>query len=136
MNNLYLNQMPFNNYFANICTNLSKTVPKCSKSPMDYLTSPLCKSFCGTTCNHSYQTHFRQCEEGNSPHHSRISMQFINQTTVGGRIHNAPLTELARFPFLLPNHVNSLSLLSMIPIINNYILELMLQSLQLDKGTG
>ena len=34
----------FNNYFANIGTNLSKSIPKTTKPPMDYLTSPVCNS--------------------------------------------------------------------------------------------
>ncbi len=43
----------FNNYFANIGTNLSKSIPKTTKSPMDYLTNPVCNSlflFPATAC--------------------------------------------------------------------------------------
>ena len=35
----------FNNYFPNIGKNLSNSIPKVEKSPMDYLANPVCNSF-------------------------------------------------------------------------------------------
>jgi hypothetical protein len=51
----------------------------------------------------------------------------------GGRIHNAPLSELAGFPYLLPKNCTFTELT---PIINKCILESMLQLLHFDKATG